>query len=72
MPNAMLSRGDHVTTENLSGVALWFADDCDEHEGCAIVIMVGDDYRHHTDRESLVAIGEDDFCSSCGQIGCGW
>ncbi len=72
MPNATLSRGDHVTSESFAGVALWFVEDCDDHRGCGIVIMVGDDYRHHTDREELVAVDEDDFCGSCGQVGCAW
>lgn len=37
----------------------------------AIVVMVGDDREHIVDVEDLIPINEDEFCSSCGQIGCG-
>ena len=34
-------------------------------------VMVGDDRVHEIDVDDLTLIGEDDYCSSCGQIGCG-
>ena len=36
----------------------------------AIVIMVGDDTKHFVDTDSLRKLDEDEFCGSCGQIGC--
>lgn len=35
-------------------------------------VMVGDDRPHTFDRDELEPISDDDYCSSCGQIGCGW
>ena len=35
-------------------------------------VMVGDDHEHIIDVDDLTAISEDDYCHSCGQIGCGW
>jgi hypothetical protein len=39
--------------------------------GRIVVVMVGDDYRHIADPEDVEEIAEEDYCSSCGQIGCG-
>ena len=36
-----------------------------------IAVMVGDNREHEIDVDDLVKIDEDDFCGSCGQIGCG-
>ncbi len=36
------------------------------------VVMVGDDREWIIGTDALVEIGEDDYCSCCGQIGCGW
>ena len=33
-------------------------------------IMVGDDVEHLVDVDDLTKISEDDYCGSCGQIGC--
>jgi hypothetical protein len=33
-------------------------------------VMVGDDTEHIVDRDDLVVIADDDYCSECGQIGC--
>lgn len=38
--------------------------------GRVIAIMVGDDHRHVVDLEDLALLGDDEFCGSCGQIGC--
>jgi hypothetical protein len=36
------------------------------------VVMVGDDAEHIVDPDDLVVIDDEDYCSHCGQIGCGW
>lgn len=33
-------------------------------------VMVGDDREHLIDVDDLTPIDEDDYCGSCGQIGC--
>ena len=38
--------------------------------GNVIAVMVGDDYRHSIDPDDLKPIESDEFCHSCGQIGC--
>jgi hypothetical protein len=40
--------------------------------GQVYVVMVGDDYKHIVDPHDLTVIGDDDYCSGCGQIGCQW
>lgn len=40
--------------------------------GMVLAVMVGDDRVHIVDPDDLTVIGEDDYCSCCGQIGCGW
>lgn len=34
--------------------------------------MVGDDHEYVLDVSELTELSDDDFCGSCGQIGCGW
>lgn len=34
-------------------------------------VMVGDDREHEVEVCDLTPIGDADYCSSCGQIGCG-
>jgi len=34
--------------------------------------MVGDDRDFTFEEHELTKIPEEDFCGSCGQIGCGW
>lgn len=34
-------------------------------------VMVGDDRVHEVEVEDLIPIDRDDYCGSCGQIGCG-
>jgi len=36
-----------------------------------VAVMVGDDRRHTIDVGDLTPLDEEDFCRSCGQIGCG-
>lgn len=52
-------------------------EDWEETELCrtgdsVIAVMVGDDRRHIVDKSDLTEIDEEDYCSDCGQIGCGW
>lgn len=35
-------------------------------------VMVGDDREHIVDVDDLTELDEDDYCPSCGQIGCPW
>jgi hypothetical protein len=42
----------------------------DENRGMVRAVMVGDDHVHLIDVDDLEVIGEDDYCHSCGQIGC--
>ncbi len=63
--------GDHVRAATLSGVACWYVEDCEDHPNCAIVVMVGDDHQWHLDYDDLDPITPEEFCGSCGQIGCG-
>lgn len=54
---------------------VWWPDEDDvEHvpTGRLIVVMVGDDMRHSVEPEDLTPIDDDEFCGSCGQLGCGW
>lgn len=39
--------------------------------GQVSVIMIGDDHVYHVDPEDLTPIDRADYCSECGQIGCG-
>jgi hypothetical protein len=43
-----------------------------ESDSMVEVVMVGDDIVHHVDVDDLVKIEDDEYCSGCGQIGCGW
>ena len=36
-----------------------------------VAVMVGDDRRHIVHVSDLKEIAEEDYCPSCGQIGCG-
>lgn len=43
-----------------------------ERTGNLVCIMIGDD-RHYTfEPEDLVEIAGQDYCGSCGQVGCPW
>jgi hypothetical protein len=35
------------------------------------LVMVGDDREFEADADECTVISDDDFCSDCGQIGCG-
>jgi hypothetical protein len=40
-------------------------------DDAVIAVMVGDDRKHEIEVSELEVIGDDEFCRSCGQIGCG-
>jgi hypothetical protein len=61
-----------VTVDTMKGIAFHKPDDCDIHEGCLIVIMIGDDAKHHVSVLDVHEVDDDEYCGGCGQIGCGW
>jgi hypothetical protein len=57
-----------------SGQTYYCDGSCEEpqpDETRVIAVMVGDDRRHTFDADELVPISDNEFCSECGQIGCG-
>lgn len=48
--------------------------ECEEtlRDDMVIAVMVGDDREHTIDVDDLTRLDDDEYCSSCGQIGCGW
>jgi hypothetical protein len=42
----------------------------EERTGRVVVVMVGDDARHVVDEEDIEPLPREDYCGSCGQIGC--
>lgn len=38
----------------------------------AVMVMVGDDREHIVEITDLTALTDDEYCSCCGQMGCGW
>jgi len=54
---------------------VWWPEDDDfetVETGRLLVRMVGDDRDISADPDDLEPIDEDDYCSGCGQLGCGW
>jgi hypothetical protein len=45
---------------------------CENRTGKVVCVMVGDDRQFFFDLDELEPITSDEFCPSCGQIGCGW
>ncbi len=43
-----------------------------EDRSQVVAVMVGDDRKHIIDVDDLIVIDDDEYCGSCGQIGCGW
>ena len=39
--------------------------------GRTLLVMVGDDREHFWDTSRLQPLDDDEFCGSCGQVGCG-
>ena len=53
----------------------WWPDENDVEErptGMLVCVMVGDDSEHIVDPDDCTPIDDDDYCGSCGQLGCGW
>lgn len=48
--------------------------ECEEitRDDMVIAVMVGDDRKHTIDVDDLTKLDDDEYCSSCGQVGCGW
>lgn len=44
----------------------------DVESGMVNVVMIGDDAKHVVDISDLTEIDDEDYCSDCGQLGCGW
>ena len=64
----------NVRIKGYEGIAFYnplVCPDEDHSEDCRVVVMVGDDHRHHVDAADISPLGEDEFCGGCGQIGCG-
>ena len=40
--------------------------------GMTDVVMVGDDQVHSVSTDELTVLDRDEYCGSCGQIGCAW
>ena len=43
----------------------------DESCGSVLVVMIGDDRKHAAYISDLTPLADDEYCDSCGQIGCG-
>lgn len=43
-----------------------------QHPGRRLVHMIGDDRTFEYPVDDLTPLSDDDYCSGCGQIGCGW
>ena len=61
-----------VTVDSYDGIAFHEPDKCEIHENCLIAVMVGDDRKNHVSKDTVHDLGDDEYCGSCGQIGCGW
>ena len=57
----------HTEPESIDG---W--DDEEIETGNIVIRMVGDDRDHIVDPDDCTPIDDDDYCGSCGQLGCGW
>ena len=44
---------------------------CENRTGKIVARMVGDDRDFTFDEDEVIAIHSEEFCSGCGQIGCG-
>lgn len=44
----------------------------ENHTGLILAHMVGDDRTFSFEPDDLTPISDDDYCSGCGQVGCGW
>ncbi len=42
----------------------------EQRTGRLVVVMIGDDHRFTADPEDVHELADDEFCWTCGQIGC--
>ena len=42
----------------------------EQRTGNLVAVMIGDDHKHSIEPDELTAIEREDYCGSCGQIGC--
>jgi len=59
-----------INSKGNSGVAWYVVSD--DGEGSIVAVMVGDDRRYIHDASDCTEIDEEQYCGSCGQMGCGW
>ena len=57
-------------TKEYPGVAFWIYGHYKEDSRFAVGRMVGDDEYHLVRVDGLKALSDDEFCPSCGQVGC--
>lgn len=64
-------RADEHAEENLAD---WSDDEpiWERDETRVVCHMIGDDRPFTFGVDELTAINDEDYCSGCGQIGCGW
>lgn len=74
-----LDTDKRYTVEGYAGVVFYLDENRGEGEwvqditsDTVIAVMVGDDREHEVSIDDLTEISDDDYCSDCGQIGCGW
>lgn len=60
--------GEEVAIDDPDGEGGWV----DDESGRVRAVMVGDDRVFLVDTSDLTPLEDEDYCSGCGQIGCGW
>lgn len=68
---------DAPVDDEIGEPGFWAYDDdgewIDDHRSGQIVVrMVGDDRDFVVDVSDLTPLNDNEFCSCCGQLGCGW
>ena len=43
---------------------------CENRTGNLVCVMIGDDYHHSVDPADVTPLKREDYCGSCGQVGC--
>jgi len=62
---------DEEDCDHLGSELCWIINEREVFTGNLLMVMVGDDRRHVIDPCDLIEISDEDYCLSCGQIGCG-
>jgi hypothetical protein len=65
----MINLNDFYSVKGWRGVAFYAIKEIEKTKE-AVVVMVGDDMERIVDVRDLTKISDDEFCHSCGQIGC--